>query len=69
MKKILILTYSIFCLTAIYAQSLNVKMGEINYVHQASNAGNMTFSNGQNITIEGKTYNISAIDKMEINNN
>ena len=68
MKKILILTYCIFCLTTIHAQSLNVKIGEINYVHQAANAGDVTFSNGQTITIEGNTYNISDIDKMEITN-
>ena len=69
MKRIAIIICCILCLTTANAQSLNVKIGEIIYVHKAANTGEMTFSNGTTLTIEGKTYSIADINEIDINNN
>lgn len=69
MKNLAITICCVLGFTSAHAQSLNVNIGEISYVHDAANTGDMTFSNGTTLTIEGKTYSISDIDGMEINNN
>ena len=46
MKRIAIIFCSIFCATVIFAQSMNVNIGEVTYVHKAANTGEMLFSNG-----------------------
>ena len=69
MKKATIFPFFFFCTLAMSAQTLNVKMGEVTYAHSSSNTGDMTFANGTTVTIEGKTYTISEIDNIVINNN
>lgn len=69
MKKATIFPFFFFCTLAMSAQTLNVKMGEVTYAHSSSNTGEMTFANGSTVTIEGKTYTISEIDNIVINNN
>ena len=68
MKRIAIIFCSIFCATVIFAQSMNVNIGEVTYVHKAANTGEMLFSNGTTLTIEGKTYTISDINDIVIDN-
>ena len=58
MKKLAITICCVLGFTSAHAQSLNVNIGEICYVHDAANTGDMTFSNGTTLTIEGKTYSI-----------
>jgi len=48
------------------AQSMKVNAGGITYVHSSANTGDMTFSGGTQLTIEGKTYNVSDITSMEV---
>lgn len=69
MKKTALFLCSFLCTLVMSAQTLNVKMGEVTYAHSSSNTGDMTFTNGTTVTIEGKAYAISDIDNITINNN
>ena len=69
MKKTILLICGIICHITIYAQSLNVNIGQTTYKHNADNTGDMLFSNGTTLTVEGKTYNISDISNIVIDDN
>ncbi len=67
MKK----AFSLFALammsaTAIYAQTLNVVVGNVTYALPSAQAGDMTYSNGETLTVMGKTLNVSDITKMYV---
>ena len=51
------------------AQTLNVNVGNITFAHSAANAGDMAFTGGTQLTIEGRTYNVSDVSKIEVNDN
>ena len=53
--------------TYLTRQSLNVHMGSIIYQFSAEEAGDMEFTNGETLTIMGKTMELSAIDSITIN--
>jgi len=53
--------------TYLTRQSLNVHMGSIIYQFPAEEAGDMEFTNGETLTIMGKTMELSAIDSITIN--
>ena len=40
------------------AQTVNVKVGQVTYVHRVANVGEMPFSSGSTLTIEGKVYSV-----------
>lgn len=68
MKKILFsLCLSIVVLNA-NAQTLNVVVGEVTYQIPASQAGDMVYTNGQSVTILNKTFTLSDITKMYVDN-
>ncbi len=48
------------------AQTLNVKQGSVVYAIPASKAGDMTYSDGSSLTILDKTFSLSEIEKMYI---
>lgn len=48
------------------AQTLNVVTDNITYAFPAAQTGNMTYQNGENLTIMGKTFSISDITKMYV---
>ena len=50
----------------VHAQTLNVKQGSVVYAIPASKAGEMTYSNGETLTIMGKEYALSDIEKMYV---
>ncbi len=52
--------------TAIYAQTLNVVVGNVTYALPSAQAGDMTYSNGETLTVMGKTLNVSDITKMYV---
>ena len=69
MKKILI----IYCLLAIGycmagAQTLNVKVGSVTYQFPAAQTGDMTYDSGTSVTIMGKTFTLSDVDAMTVDN-
>ena len=55
MKRYLVLFVIVsLAVVAAQAQVLNVKVGSVTYVHRAANAGDMPFTQGTTLTIEGK---------------
>lgn len=50
------------------AQTLNVKVGSVVYQFPASQAGDMTYSDGTTLTIMGKSFVLSDISSMTIDN-
>lgn len=64
MKKILYtLAFVLVGMTA-QAQTLNVSVGNVTDQFPATQTGEMTFTGGTQMTIMGKTYNVSDITKM-----
>ena len=68
MKTAVLFLCSLLCPLAITAQTLNVNIGGVTYTHSSSNTGDMTFSNGNTVIIEGKTYTIADINNITIDN-
>lgn len=50
------------------AQTLNVNVGTVTYSHNAAATGDMLFTNGTTLTIEGKAYNMADVASIEVNN-
>ncbi len=50
------------------AQTLNVKVGSVTYQFPASQTGDMTYANGETITIMGKTFTLTDITTMTVDN-
>ena len=48
------------------AQTLNVKVGSVTYQFPASQTGEMTYANGETVTIMGKTFSLSDINSMTV---
>ena len=68
MKKIFALISALVLTIAATAQTLNVKVGNVVYQYPASQTGDMTYSNGTSLTIMGKTFTLSDIDAMTVDN-
>ena len=64
MKQILFTIATLLTGMAAAAQTLNVTTGGITYQFPADQTGTMTFSGGTQMTIIGKTFDISQIGKM-----
>ncbi len=50
------------------AQTLNVKVGSVTYQFPASQTGEMTYANGETVTIMGKTFTLADITAMTVDN-
>ncbi|MBQ7472483.1 MAG: carbohydrate-binding domain-containing protein [Prevotella sp.] len=48
------------------SQSMKVNAGSVSYVHSSAHTGDMTFTDGTKLTIEGVTYNLSDVTSMEV---
>ena len=48
------------------AQTLNVKVGSVTYQFPASQTGEMTYANGETMTIMGKTFALADINSMTV---
>ena len=66
MKKYISLTAILFAATVATAQTLNVKVGSVTYQFPAADAGDMTYSGGSTLTIMGKTFSVSDISSMTV---
>ena len=53
---------------AVGAQTLNVTTGSVTYQFPASQTGEMTYADGQTLTIMGKTFTLSDITSMMVDN-
>ena len=66
--KQLILSFMAFVMAvAAQAQTLNVTVGSVTYLFPASQTGDMTYQNGETLTIMSKTFTISDISSMTVN--
>ena len=58
MKRIYFIIIACFAVMAMKAQTVDVKVGQVTYVHRAANVGEMPFAAGSTLTIEGKVYSV-----------
>ena len=66
MKKIYALLTALMLTIAAMAQTLNVRTGSVTYRFPASQTGDMTYVDGQSLTIIGKTFTLADIDAMNV---
>ncbi len=67
MKKILTSVIMVSsALLGTEAQTLNVTTGSVIYAFPADQMGNATYQSGETLTVMGKTFNVSDIDKMYV---
>ena len=52
--------------TGTEAQTLNVVSGNVTYAFQATQTGDMTYQNGETLTIQGKTFQINDITQIYV---
>ncbi len=52
--------------TAAGVQTLNVRVGNINYQFPADKTGDMNYADGKTVTIMGKTFTLADIDAMTV---
>ncbi|MBO5619177.1 MAG: carbohydrate-binding domain-containing protein [Paludibacteraceae bacterium] len=64
MKKILLIISLQLSAFSLFAQTLNVQVGNVTYLFPASQAGVMPFSDGNTLTAMGKAFTLSEVDKM-----
>ena len=66
MKKLYVIIVTLMLTIAAMGQSLSVRTGGVTYLFPAEKAGDMIFANGNEVTIMGKTFVLSAIETMTV---
>mgnify|MGYP002857658460 CR=1 FL=1 len=66
MKKFSIILSTLLLTLVAQAQTLNVVTGNVTYQFPAANLGDMTYADGTSLTIGGKTFAISDITKIYV---
>ena len=66
MKKLYVIIVTLMLTIAAMGQSLSVRTGDVTYLFPAEKAGDMIFANGNEVTIMGKTFVLSAIETMTV---
>ena len=66
MKKVYALLTALVLTIAATGQTLNVRVGSVTYMFPASQTGDMTFADGKELTILGKTFELDNIDVMTV---
>jgi len=64
MKKFYTLIILLGTFSAAFAQTLNVQVGNVTYLFPASQAGQMPYSGGTTLTAMGKSFTLSEVDSM-----
>ena len=65
-KRTLLSILVLMLTIAAEAQTLNVKVGSVTYQFPAAQTGDMTYADGQTVTIMGKTFTLSDISSMTV---
>ena len=65
-KQYLLAGAALIASLAADAQTLNVTVGNVTYQFPAASTGDMTYSSGTTLTIMGKTFNLSDITSMKV---
>ena len=68
MRRALLSMIAFVLTIAAGAQTLNVKVGSVTYQFPASQTGEMTYANGETVTIMGKTFTLTDITAMTVDN-
>jgi len=68
MKRTLLYIIAFVLTIAAEAQTLNVKVGNVTYLFPAAQTGEMTYADGTTVTIMGKTFTLSDISSMTVDN-
>ena len=68
MKKVYTILVALMLTIAAGAQTLNVKVGNVTYQFPAAQTGEMTYADGQAVTIMGKTFTLNDISAMTVDN-
>lgn len=66
MKRIYALLTALLLAIAATAQTLNVQVGSVTYQFPAAQTGEMTYDDGQTVTIMGKTFTLGDISAMTV---
>ena len=65
-KRTLLYIVALILTMAVKGQTLNIKVGSVTYQFPASQTGEMTYNDGTTLTIMGKTFTLSDIDAMTV---
>lgn len=65
-KIILAIGYWLLAIGSLSAQTLNVQVGNVTYRFPANQAGQMTYSDGTTLTVMGKTFTLSDVTSMYV---
>ena len=68
MRRLILSMIALVLTIAAGAQTLNVKVGSVTYQFPASQTGEMTYANGETVTIMGKTFSLTDITAMTVDN-
>ena len=68
MKRTLLYITALMLTIAAMGQTLNVKVGTVVYQFPATQTGEMTYADSETLTIMGKTFSLSDIDEMTVDN-
>ena len=66
MKRTLLYIIALVLTIAASGQTLNVKVGNVTYQFPAAQTGEMTYADGETVTIMGKTFSLSDIGEMKV---
>ena len=66
MKRTLLYIIALVLTIAASGQTLNVKVGSVTYQFPAAQTGEMTYADGETVTIMGKTFSLSDIGEMKV---
>jgi len=66
MKQIFAILTALVLTIAAGAQTLNVKVGSVTYQFPSGQTGEMTYHDGTTVTIMGKTFPLSDVDEMTV---
>lgn len=68
MKRTLLYMVALVLTIAAEAQTLNVRVGSVTYLFPSSQTGEMTYTDGQTLTVMGKSFALTEIDAMTVDN-
>ncbi len=66
MKKILLAVSIQLSAISLFAQTLNVQVGNVRYMFPAAQTAQMPYENGSTLTVMDKVFNLSEIDSMYV---
>lgn len=66
MKRLIILISAVLVAIVTKSQTLNVEVGNVTYQISAAQAGDMVYSNGTSVEILGKTFALSEVKSMYV---